>query len=178
MIYDFDGTTKHYISKVYNVNGTGKSEVTTIYDNDGTTSHLIFTAENQLFPSDLTFTEGGAFFDDGAIVTDDYLTAVASSSATNGAVSALVDVTNYSKIIFTVSTRRSTENSGSTSIGVSDTQYPSTTDSYDNGVSVTVTTTGTYELDVSGLTGEKYVALSAYTAVGTNTIRVSKIMAE
>ena len=171
-------TSATQIKKRYAMIGSTATQIKKKYAMIGSTATLVYSAETQLFPSSLTFTKGGT--NTAGSVSDTALTAKASWNKTYGAISLQVDVTDFSKIIFTVSERTSTEKVGSTTVGVSDRQYPSSFDSYgdNNGVATAVTKAGTYEVDVSNLSGKKYVALSAWTSSGDNSITVTKIMAE
>ena len=178
-LYRNFNTADTQIGKLYRFNGTDNRQIGKMNRFNGTTNTPIYSAAVQLYPDGgYTFTKGGQH--DGSSVTDTLLTAKASATSTYGAVSALIDLTEVKKLIFTVSEFTPITQEGTATVGASDRQYPSTVGSYNNnnGIGVAVTGAGEYEVDVKNLTGEKYVAVSAWTTVGGVTVKVSKIVAE
>lgn len=57
-IYDYNGTTSYEIGKAYDNDGTTTHQIGKVYDNDGTASRIIYSAETWL----LTTEEGGDAF--------------------------------------------------------------------------------------------------------------------
>lgn len=175
-INDQDGTSWSDIGKIYDHDGTAWSQISKAYDNDGTTDTLIYSAEEQLFPSGLSFEVGGTN-SRYCSVTSTSLKAVSSTNNTNGNChsTTTIDCSQYDKLIFTVSARSASGNGG-TWVGVASTGYADTNNSY--VAYAAVSGTGDFTVDVSGQSGALYVVLSAWGSTGAASITVSKIMAE
>lgn len=175
-IHDYDGAAWSEIGKIYDEDGTTTSQIAKVYDNDGTTDTLIYSAEEQLFPSGLSFEVGGT--NSGyCSVTSTSLKAISSINNTNGNChsTTTIDCSQYDKLIFTVSDRSASGNGG-TWVGVASTGYADTNNSY--VAYAAVSGTGDFTVDVSGQSGALYVVLSAWGSSGAASITVSKIMAE
>lgn len=175
-INDYDGTSWSDIGKIHDYDGTTWIQIAKAYDNNGTTDTLIYSAEEQLFPSGLSFEVGGT--NSGSCsVSSTSLKATSSTGATNGNChsTTTIDCSQYGKLIFTVSNRSASGNGG-TWVGVASTGYADTSNSY--VAYAAVSGTGDFIVDVSGQSGALYVVISAWGSSGAASITVSKIMAE
>lgn len=178
-IYDYDGTANNEIGRVYDNDGTANHQIGKVYDNDGTANSLIYSADGNVFP-DMAWTGGGA--NDGTVTTSSLQVILPEgSSKTNSScrTASKVDLTNYSKLTFVVSQFNKGSGSGTPqfSLGIdSDT----TTHAHDSFYKyVKVTKTGTYTLDVSGVSGSYYVAIAVWcSSVHNHGFTVTSITAE
>lgn len=134
----------------------------------------VFSSERQIFPGEI-FTKGGT--NTAGTITDTEITAVSSTSKTNGSISCRVDLTGFTELVFTV-TSVTEEGNASVGVGYSDRQYPSTVGSYsnNNGNGVAVDAVGDVIVPILH-SGNKYVAINSWGSTGRGAISVTKIIA-
>ena len=158
-IKDNDGTVYTEIGRVLDNDGTTYYRHSKVYDNDGTSYSLIYTAGYSLVPN----TEG-ALYD---TTTEDYWYSssddpqwqsdgslriyLASGSNTTNKCLKPVNLTNYSKMIFTLATVP-----GTNGFYVGFAADNSKAYNGFSAQSASITAAGRYSVDISGLSGNHY----------------------
>lgn len=174
-IKDNDGTTYYEIGKINDYNGTTYSPISKVYDNDGTTNSLIYSSEFYLWSGDpttsvlsgritadestITGSNWKGKFGDGLIANavGNISFYAASEYETHGIWLTPIDITNYSKLVFTCV---SMPTHGSSRIflcfsesNTSNRPVGGAKTGFGNDLDLDI---GTYEVDISGLTGNYY----------------------
>ena len=171
-ISDYDGTTYYEIKNISDYDGTTYSPISKVYDNNGTDNNLIYSSEFYLWSGDpATSVLSGRVtastddpkwkgkFGDGLIAdaVGNISFYAASGYETHGIWQTPIDITNYSKLVFTCVEVPS--HSGSRIyLGFSES---STSNRHVGGAKTGIGNEldlgiGTYEVDISGLTGSYY----------------------
>lgn len=175
-IYDYDGTANNEIGRVYDNDGTANHQIGKVYDNDGTANSLIYSADGNVFP-DMAWTGGGA--NDGTVTSSSLTVELpAGQGYTNSKcyTSSKVDLTNYSKLIFVVSSFSGKGGNEEFSVGIDTDTTTHNHSSYYKYLAVTKT--GTYTLDISSVTGSYYIAISVWCSGNDRRFTVTSITAE
>lgn len=176
-IYDNDGTTNTEIGNLYDNDGTTNYQIGEVYDNDGTTNSLVYASNLYLWSGDPTTSvlSGYITAHGSDTITQDnwrgkFGDGLHANSAGNigfyvasgdyechGIWQTPIDITDYNKLVFTC-VSMPTHSSSRIILGFS---TSSTSNRPSGGASKGIGNNsdlgvGTYEVDISGLTGSYY----------------------
>ncbi len=176
-IYDYDGTTTYQIGKLYDNDGSTNYQIGKVYDNDGTTNSLIYTADLQIITNGAIQSGYSSFTHWYVSVNNSsngyfHMYTTASQGTRHSICKTGIDVTNFSKMVIVAKTElNSADYYGSAMrdqmVGlISNTTQDTNTEPlvvsyYTNrggaGVKLLGTSDKTYTVDISSLTGTKYI---------------------
>ena len=164
-IYDNDGTTSHEIGQLYDNNGSANAQIGKVYDNNGTANSLIYEDAVKFYPG---------YSVQGAQSSGSYGSFYANSSNSNGGwgrAYITVNLTGISKLKITYTYSSQTYTYLFIGVCTNWNEVPSLMKQYGYIKSSAVlkidnttksATNATATLDVSGLSGNHYVGIQAY----------------